>query len=77
MTTMIESAPAETIDELLPLEFMQLPVASEATLDDEPNPQVASAFTWGILGKKTRCQGLIIIDYRGNMTSQSSGMNAQ
>ena len=52
MTTMIESAPAETIDEFLPLEFMQLPVASEATLDEEPNPQVASAFTMIFRGKK-------------------------
>ena len=52
MTTMIESAPAETIDELLPLEFMQLPVASEATLDEEPNQQVASAFTMIFRGKK-------------------------
>ena len=52
MTTVIESTPAETIDEFLPLEFMQLPVASEATLDEEPNPQVASAFTLIFRGKK-------------------------
>ena len=69
MTTVIESAPAETIDEFLPLEFMQLPVASEATLDEEPNPQVASAFTMIFRGKKYYNQG------NPNIRDRMSGLN--